>query len=47
MSKDEWVTWLTFLQTAETLPQDEEEESIAEGEPVKIVKADWKKEDQN
>lgn len=31
MEKHVWVTWLMFLQTAETLPQDEEEEEIAKG----------------
>jgi hypothetical protein len=34
MEKKQWVTWLMFLQTQETLPQNEEELEIAGGEFV-------------
>lgn len=29
MEKHDWVTWMMFLQTAETLPQDEGELEIS------------------
>ena len=32
MEKYEWVTWLMFLQTEETLPQNDEELEISQGE---------------
>lgn len=41
MNANDWITLLTFLQTAETLPQDEDELEIANGDILKIESVSW------
>jgi hypothetical protein len=47
MNSREWVTLLTFLQTAESLPQNEEEMEIVEGDLVIINDFYWEESDLN
>lgn len=47
MNSREWVTLLTFLQTAETLPQNDEEMEIVEGDLIIINEVSWEESDLN
>lgn len=50
MSKEEWIAWVTLLQVAETLPQDEDEFEIANGPSLHFVKGsevEWEPADLN
>lgn len=47
MDAKNWITLLTFLQTAETLPQDEDELEIANGDIIHPTDVTWEFEDLN
>jgi hypothetical protein len=47
MDSKDWITLLTFLQTAETLPQNEDEMEIVEGDLIIINDVSWEESDLN
>ncbi len=47
MDSKDWTTLLTFLQTAETLPQNEDEMEIVEDDLIIINDVSWEESDLN